>query len=157
MGRVPQIFPLIVQGPLVTNFAGSFQSKKLLLETGAITGPNPPSLHRLSLWKQARVQVHGRPDWLFLKLHCHSMDPTQKSAVIGASFRKFLQELVAGARERKETLHFVTAREMTNIILAACEGREGSPGQYREHRFKRALDVPGAQGQRTSTPVGVKG
>jgi len=157
VGRVPQIFPLIVQGPLVTNFAGSFQSKKLLLETGAITGPNPPSLHRLSLWKQARVQVHGRPDWLFLKLHCHSMDPTQKNAVIGASFRKFLQELVAGARERKETLHFVTAREMTNIILAACEGREGSPGQYREHRFKRALDVPGAQGQRTSTPVGVKG
>ena len=76
VGRVPQIFPLIVQGPLVTNFAGSFQSKKLLLETGAITGPNPPSLHRLSLWKQARVQVHGRPDWLFLKLHCHSMDPT---------------------------------------------------------------------------------
>ena len=65
------------------------------------------------------------------------MDPTQQDAVIGDQFRNFLEQLVGGAAERKETLHFVTAREMTNIILAACDGNDGNPGDYRDYRFKR--------------------
>jgi hypothetical protein len=80
--------------------------------------------------------VRGRPDWLFIKLHCHGMDPTQKSAVLGAAMGQFLRELVEGADERREILHFVTAREMVNIMLAACDGREGDPGEYRDYRFK---------------------
>ena len=48
------------------------------------------TLHRLDLWKQAQIHVLGRPDWLFIKLHCHGMDPTQKDAVIGEAFRNFL-------------------------------------------------------------------
>jgi hypothetical protein len=83
------------------------------------------------------VHVGGRPDWLFVKLHCHSMEPSQKDAVVGEPFRKFLGELVTGARDRKETLHFTTTREMTNIILAACDGKDGNPGDYRDYRFKR--------------------
>jgi len=157
VGRSPQIFPLMVQGPLLTDRKRSLRSMRLILETGAITRPNPPTLHRLSLWKQARVHVEGRPDWLFIKLHCHSMDPTQKNALIGDSFRKFLEELVGGAAERKETLHFVTAREMTNILLAACEGREGNPGQYRDYRFLRVSDVPLAPDRLNSAPASVKG
>ena len=94
-------------------------------------------MNRSSLWKQAQVRVLGRPDWLFIKLHCHSMDPTQQDAVIGDSFRKFLAALVGGAAGRKETLHFVSAREMTNILLAACDGRDGNPGEYRDYRLKR--------------------
>ncbi len=64
------------------------------------------------------------------------MNPTQKDAVIGDSFREFLAALVGGAAGRKETLHFVTAREMANILLAACDGRDGNPGDYRDYRFK---------------------
>ena len=69
------------------------------------------------------------------------MNPNQKDSVIGDSFRAFLSQLVAGAADRKETLHFVTAREMTNILIAACDGREGNPGDYRDYRFKRIADV----------------
>jgi len=70
------------------------------------------------------------------------MNPTQKDAVIGGSFRNFLSALVDGAADRKETLHFVTAREMANILLAACDGREGNPGDYRDYRFTRFADLP---------------
>jgi hypothetical protein len=157
VGRFPQIFPLMVQGPLLADLQRSVRSMKLVIETGAVTRPNPATIHRLSLWKQARVRVQGRPDWLFIKLHCHSMDPTQKDAVIGDSFRKFLEELVAGAATRKETLHFVTARELTNILLAACDGREGDPGQYRDYRFKKLVDMPVTRDRQTSVRVGVKG
>lgn len=82
------------------------------------------------------ISVQGRPDWLFLKLHCHGIDPTQEDCVMGASFQRFLHLLVEGAEGRGEILHFVSAREMVNVILAACDGREGNPGDYRDYFFK---------------------
>lgn len=156
-GRPPQTFPLIIQGPLVADLHRSFRSARPVLENGAITGANPPTVHRLSLWKQAQVRVLGRPDWLFIKLHCHSMDPTQRDVVIGDSFHNFLAELVGGASERKETLHFVSAREMTNILLAACDGRAGNPCNYRDYRFKRIADMPLRSENSSSVSVSLKG
>ena len=157
MGRAPRIFPLIVQGPLVTDLERCRRERRILLDNAAVTRPNPMSLHRLGLWKQARIAVAGKPDWLFIKLHCHSMDPTQKDAVIGDEFRRFLADMVSGANGRKETLHFATAREMTNIILAACDGMEGNPGQYRDYRFKRFRDFAVSANQVGPYAVSLKG
>jgi hypothetical protein len=100
-GRAPHIFPLMVQGPLLTDFGRSRRTLRPMFETGAITAPNPMTLARLALWKQARICVAGRPDWLFVKLHCHSMDPTQKEAVIGGMFQRFLEQLVAAQARGK--------------------------------------------------------
>jgi hypothetical protein len=77
--------------------------------------------------------------------------------VIGDSFRKFLAALVDGAASRKETLHFVAAREMTNILLAACDGREGNPGDYRDYRFKRIAGLPLSAEKATAVAVDQKG
>jgi len=140
-GRRPEIFPLMVQGPLLPDIDSPTRARRFGIENGALTDTNPPSLHRLRLWKQAAICVQGRPDWLFIKLHCHSMDPTQEDAVIGASMRHFLRELVEGAPERSETLHFVCAREMVNIILAACDSREGNPGDYRDYRLTKSRSL----------------
>jgi len=84
------------------------------------------------------------------------MDPTQKDVVIGGAFRKFLEELVCGAESRKETLHFVTTREMANIALAACDGKDGNPGEYRDYRFKRFKDMAPVR-KTESDSVGAKG
>ena len=113
------------------------RARLLGIENAGITASYPLSVARLKLWKRARICVKGRPDWLFIKLHCHGMDPREREAVLGDPMRRFLRELVEGAGERKEVLHFVTAREMTNIILAACDGRDGNPGDYRDYRFKK--------------------
>jgi hypothetical protein len=156
-GRAPRVFPLIVQGPLVTDLRCSLRSARPVFENGGITGAKAPTMRRFSLWKQAQVHVLGRPDWLFIKLHCHGMNPTQKDTVIGDSFRNFLAALVGGAADRKETLHFVTAREMTNILLAACDGREGNPGDYRDYRFKRLADMPLLAEKSGSISVSLKG
>jgi hypothetical protein len=137
-GRAPRIFPLIVQGPLLPAFASG--RRWISIENGALTRSNPPSISRLKLWKRAAISVHGRPDWLFIKLHCHGMDVTQQASVVGEPMRQFLASLVEGAAERNEILHFVSAREMVNIILAACDGRDGSPGDYRDYRLRRIRD-----------------
>jgi hypothetical protein len=133
-GRKPQ-FPLMIQGPLMMSFhpAGSHPVR---IENGAFTANNPPSICRLQLWKRATISVQGRPDWLFLKLHCHGIDPTQEDCVMGESFQRFLHSLVEGAEERGEILHFVSAREMVNVVLAACDGKDGNPGDYRDYFFK---------------------
>jgi len=138
VGRTPRIFPLMIQGPLTFGLGGR---RRVRIENASFTPSNPPTLRRLRLWKRAAIRVEGRPDWLFIKLHCHSMDPTQEKAVLGEGMKSFLQELVSGARDRQETLHFTSAREMVNIALAACDGREGNPGDYRDYRLKRVRDT----------------
>lgn len=126
VGRAPQKFPLIVQGPLMLDFDGKARNGFARVENAALTGANPPGMRRLKLWKKAAIGVQDRPDWIFIKLHCHSMDPTQRESVMGAAMHRFLSELVGGASDRQEVIHFVTAREMVNIIWAACDGR-GEP------------------------------
>ncbi len=134
-GNTPTVFPLMVQGPLLADFGRP--ARRLGIENGAITHANPLSIRRLGLWKKASIRVKGRPDWLFVKLHCHSMDPRHLDVVLGTPMQEFVKELVEGAGERREVLHFVSAREMVNIMLAACDGRDGNPGEYRDYRFKR--------------------
>ncbi len=137
-GNPPGTFPLIVQGPLGLNFSRRINGWPVpCIENGALTTAYPPSMDRLFLWRKAAITVKGRPDWLFVKLHCHGMDPRDEAAMLGAPMRKFLQEVKEWSRNHGECgVHFVTAREMVNIILAACDGREGNPGQYRDYRLR---------------------
>jgi len=141
-GRPPRVFPLIVQGPLGINFAERNRVPPFVIDSAALTRFQPPSLERLKLWKQAAICVRGKPDWLFIKLHCHAMDVNHQSSLLGDPMRRFLSELVAGAPQRNETLHFVSAREMVNIICAACDGKEGNPGNYRDYRFTHVRAEP---------------
>jgi len=146
---------LMVEGPLALTFARPEGRRRVGVENGALTARNPPSLYRLQLWKEAAISVKGRPDWLFIKLQCHGMDPRDKETMLGAQLQRFLAELVGGAAERAETLHFVSAREMVNIILAACDGREGNPGEYRDYRLKRvrAKPTPGDSLETATVPL----
>lgn len=137
VGKPPAVFPLIIQGPLGLNFrqrANRLPVPKI--ESSALTSMYPPTLARLELWRNAAITVDGCPDWVFIKLHCHGMDPRDKEAMLGGLMRSFLQDLVAESRDSgKYALHFVTAREMVNIALAACDGRGGNPGDYRDYRL----------------------
>jgi hypothetical protein len=137
-GVPPEIFPLIIQGPLMLKFG----RRKLGwpfpgIENGEMTTANPSSMERLRLWQQAAITVQGRPEWLFIKLHCHGMDPRDAQAMFGSPIQQFLCDLLGGPRRKEKYLvHFVTAREMVNIALAACDGQSGNPGQYRDYRLQ---------------------
>lgn len=136
-GRQPTRFPLIVQGPLAVNFDGIAARGFPQIENGELSAANPPTIGRFRLWQRAAIRVEGRPDWLFVKLHCHGMGPRDMKDLLGAPMQRFLAALIEEGRGggRCQT-HFVTAREMVNIILAACDGRDGNPGQFRDYRFQ---------------------
>ena len=134
VGQRPVTFPLIIQGPLGLNFRRRIRGWPLpSIENGALTTRYPPTLHRLRLWRRAAVTVQGRPEWVFIKLHCHGMDPRDEAAMLGSPMREFLRELRQGGDYQ---VHFVTARELVNIALAACDGRDGNPGDYRDYRLR---------------------
>ena len=60
----------------------------------------------------------------------------------GGIIQQFLRELTEGAKTSGEyQVHFVTAREMANIILAACDGVSGNPGDYRDYQLQLITPV----------------
>ena len=154
-GRTPKIFPIMVQGPLM--LGSRVSGRGWGIDNGALTGRSPASLRRLKNWKRAGISVEGSPDWVFIKLHCHGMDPRDDAALLGEPMLRFMRELIDGAEARGETLHFTSAREMTNIILAACDGREGNPGDYREYRFKRERPLEENAQQKRAAETVLKG
>jgi hypothetical protein len=156
-GRTPQTSPLMVQGPLMLDFDRNARNGIGRVENASLIATNPPSMRRLNLWRKAAISVQGRPDWVFIKIHCHSMDPTHREAVMGGIMQRFLAELCEGASERQEVIHFVTARQMVNMIWAACDGREGNPGEYRDYRLKLARESTGKIPQSANFQAGVRG
>ncbi len=151
-GRVPEVFPLIMQGPLMLGFGRQGRSRLFpYSENGALTALNPPTVQRLRQWMQASITVRGRPDWLFIKLQCHGMDPLDDEVMLGPPMHRFLDELMDGARGGQYRVHFVTGREMVNIALGACDGREGNPDDYRDYRFR--LRMPMTQPRRGDVQV----
>jgi hypothetical protein len=135
-GSAPKIFPLIMQGPLGLGLSRRTRGlPRPKIENGDLTTNHPPTMARLALWRRAGITVRGQPDWLFIKLHCHGMKPEDEAAMLGPLAQEFLRELAEWGQSSGTRLHYVTAREMVNIALAACDGREGSPGSYRDYRL----------------------
>jgi hypothetical protein len=136
VGRPPTVFPLIIQGPLWLSFAGWPSRRRPYTENGALTAAAPPSATRFRDWIRPAIGVVGREDWIFVKLHCHGMDPHDTPALLGEPVTDFLRALTDLARRsRRFRLHFVTAREMVNIALAACDGLSGDPASFRDYTF----------------------
>ncbi len=48
-------------------------------------------------------------------------------------------------------------REMANILLAGCDGREGNPVDYRDCRFEPFADARSPAEKSSSIPVASKG
>ncbi|MGA7217835.1 MAG: hypothetical protein WBX38_05950 [Candidatus Sulfotelmatobacter sp.] len=137
-GRFSPMLPLMIQGPLLLDFSRRSRHWPLpTVENGALTGSRPATMGRLKMWTNAAIGVEGRPDWIFIKLHCHGMDPRDHDAMLGASIRGFLREIKEQSRDGKEyQIHYVTAREMTNLAMAACDGCEGNPNDFRDYRLE---------------------
>jgi hypothetical protein len=109
------------------------------LENSEISGVNPATLKRMALWLDQGVHVRGRPEWLVVKLHSHGAAASNRAALTGAEMAQFHQELAQFCAESgcdgKDALklHYVSARELYNIVRAAEAGLNGDPGQYRNH------------------------
>jgi hypothetical protein len=136
--RVGEIFPdrlLMIEGPLAVRLrpAAPFVS----IENADITGTNPPAPERVHSWVAQNIHVQDRPEWVFVKVHTHGTQEANADALLGNGARSLHQTLAAHYNDGKQWfLHYVTAREMYNIAMAAMAGRSGNPGEFRDYHLK---------------------
>jgi hypothetical protein len=134
--KAPDRALLLIQGPLLFNWRSRKWGVIPRVENACLQRNQPPGLERLDLWLKARIQVPQRPDWFFIKLHTHGCTEDNRSAVLGEPMVRFHEALARRARENPNFhYHYVTAREMYNLVKAAEAGWQGSVAQARDYEL----------------------
>jgi hypothetical protein len=135
--RAPGGALLMIQGPLSVNWS----RRKLLvlptLDVGAIDGSAgfTPTLKRFLRWIDVGVTVEGRPEWVFVKIHTHGAPERNAGVLLGPQMHAFHQAILDGQTRLNYVVHYVTAREMANIVAAAEAGESGNPSSFRDYRW----------------------
>lgn len=124
---------LMVQGPLLFDWGRRKWGVVPRVENGCLQGNQAPSATRLDLWLRARVRVPTRPDWLFVKLHTHGANENNMPVLLGEPMVRFHESLAErAARDSTFQYHYVTAREVVNLIKAAESGWRGPVDAVRD-------------------------
>jgi hypothetical protein len=132
VGQVMEDRILMIQGPLA--IARRARGLGLRIDSAALTANDPPTPARLETWVSQGIQIAGRPEWLFVKLHTHGAPEPQAEALLGTPGRELHRTLANHYNDGKRfVLHYVTAREMFNIALAGMQGHSGNPNDYRDY------------------------
>ncbi len=138
--EAPQL-PIILTGPLVFNWQRRIKGLPVpRIDEGALVANQPLDMARLNRWRGARIHIEGRPEWVFIKLYCHGFFHFDQPSTIGDRIKQFWHEAFEqGERTGEYKIHFASAREAFNMILAATDGREGAPGLYRDYRLRQIM------------------
>jgi hypothetical protein len=139
---------MIVQGPLFPFFA--FRGiAGIRYAADQLSHFYPVSTRRMDGWIKAGIHVTGKRSWVIVKLHTHGA--ADSAVVLGDGMDRILSYLESryndGARFR---LHYVTARELYNIIKSAEAGRQGEdPEEFRNSvvaapSYRSDRDIPEA-------------
>jgi len=134
VGKKPSGDLMLIQGPLSLCWPGQrlFGLAPAVDNADLGTGM-PPSPERADAWVRTRVCVAGRPEWVFVKLHTHGCNDRLRPLLLGKQMVQLHEYLTTHYNDgEKYQLHYVTAREMYNIVKAAEQGLTGNPTQYRD-------------------------
>jgi len=139
-GNLPQL-PLIFSGPLIFNWTRRIKGFPIpRVDDGALVYNQQMDFARLNRWLNANITVKGNPEWVFIKLYCHGFFTHDQSASIGDEAKKFFNEVVEnGEKENAYSVHFASAREATNMVFAAIDGKTGNPNKFRDYRLKAIM------------------
>jgi hypothetical protein len=136
---------LLIQGPLVLDWGRRRWGIAPRVENGCIQGNQPPTDARIPAWLRAGVRVAGRPDWFFVKLHTHGATESNQRVLLGEPTVEFHRALARrAAADPNFRYHYVTAREMYNLVRAAEAGWEGSVDGARDYELVWAGAPAGA-------------
>lgn len=135
------VLPIIFTGPLVFDWNRRLHGLPLpRVDDGALAQNYALNLDRFKRWCGARIGVKGRPDWLFIKLYSHGFFEWDQDAMIGDQLKRFMCEVLElGDRTGKFKVHFASAREAFNMVMAAVDGHAGEPGLYRDYRLRQIM------------------
>ena len=88
----------------------------------------------MDYWVDTGIHVDGRPEWVFVKVHTHGAPEREAETLLGDAAREMHQHLSEKYNDgQRFSLHYVSAREMYNIAMAAQAGMSGNPGEFRDY------------------------
>ena len=126
---------MIIQGPLCLNWRDRKLGLLPRIENSDIRSNMPPSRHRVDMWVDAGIHVKNKPQWRFVKIHTHGTQESSMDTLLGEPVDSMFSYLEDKYNDGdKFVLHYVSAREMYNIAVAAESGEKGNPGQYRDYK-----------------------
>jgi hypothetical protein len=126
---------VLMQGPLVLVPTVNPVKLFFLLEDGDIHPTVPLTPRRVDAWVRANIHVAGRPDWVFIKVNSHAASSVADlEETLGPHFDQALTYMETRYNDSVHyVLHYVTAREVYNLIRAAADGKRGDPRQYYDY------------------------
>lgn len=145
-GGRPEGDLMIIQGPL--GFMWHRRKFGLLprIETSDVQSGNPPDEARVDGWVRKGIHVAGRPQWVFVKVHTHGAPDHDHETLLGGPASRMFSHLESAYNDgQRYSLHYVSAREMYNIVKAAEAGKTGNPGEYRDFIVPRPAYRPRAE------------
>ena len=136
---------MFIQGIIGLRWRSRSHMLKPSIEQSNIGGTELPFPGRIDYWIRKAIHVEQIPDWIFIKVHGH-----------GASSKKEVRETLLNKQSddmfdylekhyndgKKYVLHYVSAREMYNIVKAAENGEKGNPHNFRDYVIPRYLYLP---------------
>jgi len=130
VGGRPEGHLMLVQGPLCLRRKGGLVPRR---DDGDVTGLNPATPGRVAAWERAHVHVAGRPEWTFVKVHTHGAADHCRDGLLDGGLEALFTALESRYNDGERwRLHYVTAREMYNMIRAAEAGQSGDPSEFRD-------------------------
>lgn len=123
---------LMVQGPLhPIRKNGTWRSLRILGDS--LDDAQQASARRTAKWLASGISVQGKENWVIVKTHTHGA--SDAATVLGPNLDEMFSHLEQQFRDRAGyALHYVTARELYNIIRAAeCGEPSDNPDLYRDY------------------------
>ncbi len=124
---------LMIEGPIALVPRPGFRGVRI--ESAAITAKDPGTYARVRTWYRQRIAVGGQPDWVFIKVHTHGAPDGEAASLLGDGGRQLHDALRRLCQEESLQLHYVSAREMFNVAIAAIDGRTGNPRDHVDYRL----------------------
>ena len=134
---------MLIQGPLGFRWKSRKFGLIPRIENADVRTSCPPTPDRIDAWVQTGIHVEGRPEWTFVKVHTHGTQERDIGTLLGTPMDRAFSYLESKYNDGREwKLHYVSAREMYNIVKAAEAGLDGDPGQYRDYEISRPSYSP---------------
>jgi hypothetical protein len=127
---------LLIQGPLALNWRSRTRVIFPKVESGDVSSTNPVTLERARLWIDQRISVAGKDDTVFVKVHAHGLKPRNFDFLLGGGLRSAFEILEGNFNDcLRHRLHYVTAREMANVVYAYNDGVNRPVEELFDYRF----------------------
>lgn len=133
VGGAPWGDMLMIQGIVGLRWKSRTHRFRPSIETSNIDQKDFPFPAKIDYWVEHSVRIPGKPNWFFIKLHTHGGRDVDFDCLFGSRAHQMYQHLETHYNDKnKYYMHYVTSREMYNIIKAAEAGIDQNPGQLRD-------------------------